>query len=46
MKMSSVGELRIIATEGKDKRKKNKNKTKHFFRGQTDKGEAEFLMIS
>ena len=27
MKMSSVGELRIIATEGKDKRKKNKNKT-------------------
>lgn len=41
MKMSSVGELRIIATEWKDK---NKNK-KHFFQEQTDKGEAEFLMI-
>ena len=47
MKMSSVGELRIIATEGKEKRKKkkNQNKIKHFFQGQTDKGEAEFLMI-
>ena len=44
--MSSVGELRIIATEGKEKRKKKKqNKIKHFLQGQTDKGEAEFLMI-
>ena len=42
--MSSVGELRIIATEGKEKKKKQ-NKIKHFFQGQTDKGEAEFLMI-